>query len=535
MRLVSRPGGPSKLRGGYRSLRLLGVVAAVACIVGAAGAQARPWAAAGAKDKPVLTMGMPYASLTFYPTTANLNVSGLTLAWEENLQVGDSLFHLNGDGTTSPELALSGHYVNTKAGLNKVFQYTLRPNLKFDDGTPLTATVAAAFQTWFYKQQLSYSALLGKNPTFTAKGNTVTVTLTQPTPNLPVIFSDAGDWWGTIASPACQDDPPPHVLWSNQSCGDGPYMLDLSQTVKGDHYTYVPNPNYWNKKAQYYSAVVDKNIPVPATMLSAIQAGQVDFGAIGADSTVVPAAKSAGLKVLSAPVGEYGIQYSYAGPDPNVKKLQFRQAISYAVDDKAIAQLIDGGTGLSQPNQGFPQLDIKLPASWTNHYPYNPAKAKALLAACCGGSATFHLVYINSRPIDTAITAAVTKYLGAIGITVVPVNYASGIGLKNSASLTQTTGNSTPVSVAAYFLSPNYVGVLSLPNGDLTGAYYKGLHSSNPVADWTKAWESEIAVDDHSEFASISEVWLFSNKVKFSGQVTSVRVGAVLPSEIKPG
>jgi peptide/nickel transport system substrate-binding protein len=514
-------------------LVLLGVLAAVAC-VSAAGAQARTDVWGGAKDKPVLTMGMPYASLSFYPTTANLNVSGLTIAWEENLQVGDSLFHLNPNGTTSPGLAVSGHYVKTKAGLNKVFEYTLRPNLKFDDGTPLTGAAAAAFQTWFYKQQLSYSALLGKDPKFTAKGNTVTVTLSQPTPNLPVIFSDSGDWWGTIASSACQNDPPPHSLWSNSSCGSGPYMLDLAQTVKGDHYTYVPNPNYWNKKIQYYSKVVDKMIAVPATMLSAIQAGQVDFGAIGADSTVVPAAKSAGLKVLAAPVGAYGIQYSFAGPDPNVQKLQFRQAISYAVDNKAIAQLIDGGTGLSQPNQGFPQLDIKLSKAWTNHYPYNPAKAKALLAACCGGSATFHLVYINSRPIDSAIIAAVSKYLGAVGITVVPVNYASGVALKNSAYLAQTTGNSTPVQVAAYFLSPNYVGVLTLPNGALTGAYFKGLHSSNPVAQWTKAWQSEIAVADHSEFATISQVWLFSNRVKFSGQITSVRVGAVVPSEIKP-
>ena len=33
--------------------------------------------------------------------------------------------------------------------------------------------------------------------------------------------------------------------------GAGPYMIDPSSTVAGDHYTYVPNPNYYDKGAAH--------------------------------------------------------------------------------------------------------------------------------------------------------------------------------------------------------------------------------------------------------------------------------------------
>ena len=48
-------------------------------------------------------------------------------------------------------------------------------------------------------------------------------------------------------------------------------MLDPSQTVARDHYTYVPNPHYWNKDAVYWDKIVVRTITNPNAALQALK------------------------------------------------------------------------------------------------------------------------------------------------------------------------------------------------------------------------------------------------------------------------
>lgn len=49
--------------------------------------------------------------------------------------------HLNPDGTVAPALATSWSYVGTG---NETFEFTLRHDARFSDGTPVTASAVKA-------------------------------------------------------------------------------------------------------------------------------------------------------------------------------------------------------------------------------------------------------------------------------------------------------------------------------------------------------------------------------------------------------
>src|SRR5207253_353869 len=88
---------------------------------------------------------------------------------------------------------------------------------------------------------------------------------------------------------------PKSTVFSQGTYGLGPYKLDASQSVIGDHCTYVPNPYYPGASKLPWGTVVTKNIVDSNTLASALQSGQVDVGN-GTTLNVAPLA-AAGLNV----------------------------------------------------------------------------------------------------------------------------------------------------------------------------------------------------------------------------------------------
>src|SRR5437870_463862 len=209
------------------------------------------------------------------------------------------ILHLKPDGTLGPGLATAWRFVDGGRGPNKDFELTLRKDAKFNDGTLVTAQAVAGWLTYFSKAQGPYSNLLGADPKFEAADDaTVRIHLNAPAPSLPLYLSE-GQNWGYVASPKAVAEP---TLFTNAMPGAGPYMVDPSQSVRGDHYTFVPNPNYYDKSAVKFSQVYVKMIGVASSMLQTVQSGQLDL-AYG-DVTTMAAAESAGLTVAWAPLYE---------------------------------------------------------------------------------------------------------------------------------------------------------------------------------------------------------------------------------------
>ena len=275
---------------------LLVVVVAVFSVlaVGVTGASA-------ARAKPALRIGETFSGYEFWHDPAAFGAYGREINLEFSTAYA-ALFHQAPNGQIQPEIATSWQYFATHTGKNKGFEFTIRHNVRFADGSLLTAQSIVGWFNHMYAQHtqasVGYSETFGPNPKFEAVGKwKVKMILSQPNPDVAVTLSDGGPLWGFIASPKCVADP---TLFNTQTCGAGPYMLEASGTVAGSHYTYVPNPHYYDKSAIHFSSVTFTVIPSATTMFQALESGQLDLAAQGNTATTVAAAKSAGFAVHTA-------------------------------------------------------------------------------------------------------------------------------------------------------------------------------------------------------------------------------------------
>jgi len=277
------------------------------------------------------------------------------------------------DGDLRPGLATSWRYLKED---NTQFELTLRSGVKFSDGSSLTARVVVDHLRYVLKAGGQFAPLF-KGDTFTATGPlTVVIKTPKPNPDLPTLLTQDNVVGGVISPEGLKHK----SKLGTRTSGAGPYMLDPATTVAGDHYTFVQNPNYYDKPAVHWKKVVVRAITSPQATLNAMKTGQVDF-AIG-DASTLAAAKQAGLTVTKTPLLWTGVTLAdrQGKMSQPLADLRVRQALNYATDRKVIASSLfrhDGRPTSQLTVPGGYGYDPKL----DDAYPYDVAKAKQLLTA----------------------------------------------------------------------------------------------------------------------------------------------------------
>jgi peptide/nickel transport system substrate-binding protein len=492
------------------------VVAAVACAGALLGLSGAAFAAARTNTaKPTLRIGFSFAIPSLDPSK-NGNGPGnilLDLAYAP-------LTRWNADGTVGPGLAMSWHYIGTG---NKDFQFTLRHDARFSDGSRVTAAAVKASLDYFANNNPTLGNAMGPIRSINTIGQwTVQIHLKSPNPILPFTLSN-GLNWGFIIGPKALGNP--SSIGTNTD-GAGPYVLDPSQTVSGDHYTFVPNRHYFDKSAIKYSRVIAKVITSPSSMLQAATTGQVDV-ALGDASTAGAAAKS-GLTVHHAAAGVFGfwlLDKSGTLSKP-LASVQVRQALNYAIDRKALVKAFAGNFG--QPTSEQITLDGWDP-KMQNYYSYSPSKAKALLAAAGYPNGFTFTALTGDAGLSTTIMQAVAQQLAAVDVT---------MDIKTVSEADKAT----------FTLSGNYPAVLWTRGGDPMWLFYglflgpKALlnqHGWNdPVLDklWLKGQRAKNPPDYWKQMsrrtvtqADFLPLYTYENIYYVSKHVGGVRVTAAEP------
>lgn len=314
-----------------------------------------------------LTVAATAGPTTLDPTTSS---NGVPSVWFPNLSYAALIWRAP-DGTAKPGLAMDWAYSADRLS----FVMNLREGVKFSDGSPMTADDVV---NWLkhYKEKGSFTAWLGNVSDISATGPLqVTLKLSTPDPMLPYGL-DQGGMAGDVVGPAGLANP--DSLGSSTN-GAGPYMIDTASTILNSQYTYVKNPYYWDPAAQHWEKIVIKIISDGNSILSALKTGQVQV-AEGA-ATNAAAAEAAGLKIVSAPSAMLGM---YIGDidgkvTPALKDVRVRQALNYAIDREGIVSSLYGKYG-KPTTQFVPEGIGGYVAELDKRYPYDPAKAKALLA-----------------------------------------------------------------------------------------------------------------------------------------------------------
>ena len=319
-----------------------------------------------------------------------------------------------------------------------VYTFRLRRGVKFHDGTPMNArTVAEDIDRAINPRNPCFVlARRSVNTYIAATYGTVqagsaakvdalddyTLQFTLATPNAVFLTNLAMRQLGIVSSAATKKydcDP------SQNPVGTGPFRF--VEAVRNDHVTVEANPDYWGGRPKI-DRIIFRVVPESSTRLLMLQRNEVQILADVPPSDSERIRTTPGLKLVAQPgLTVMGVVMSAdAGP---FRDARVRRALNYAVDKDTINKTLYGGaTTASQ---------IMPPVSWGHNstikpYPYDPPKAKALLADAGypNGFATELSVFAEPRgwnPIGGAkIGEAVQAYLAKVGIDAKIVQYEFG-------------------------------------------------------------------------------------------------------------
>ena len=159
--------------------------------------------------------------------------------------------------------------------------------------------------------------------------------------------------------------------------GTGPFKF--VEWTPGDALVAERFEDYWQENQPYLDRIVIKPIPDVQARLLNLNAGSIDLlvGVPLADKALV--AQQPGLVVADAPAGLGFNAFLLNVNTPPFDNVKVRQAINYALDREKLRETAFHSAAVTTTLPIAPTSWI-YPADLAGTYPYNPEKAKALLA-----------------------------------------------------------------------------------------------------------------------------------------------------------
>jgi peptide/nickel transport system substrate-binding protein len=201
-----------------------------------------------------------------------------SLGTEENMQsmTYEPLLEFNiMQPTQAPIPWLASSYAWSNGG--KTLTFTIRPGVKFSDGTPMTASDVAFTFNLLMKNKTLASQAPGPTPlplTATAP-NATTAVLTFSQPEYANLFLIGSTYvlpehiWQSVSNPATYADANP--------VGTGPYELSSFSAQK---VTFKQNPYYWQKSKVTVPEVIFPSYVSNTTANPALDSGQIGYGGL---------------------------------------------------------------------------------------------------------------------------------------------------------------------------------------------------------------------------------------------------------------
>ena len=334
-------------------------------------------------------------------------VVGATAATQLLSLVYEPLFTLNPQGQVKPALATKYRYNSTGTAIT----ITLRPGLTFQDGSPLDAQ-AVAFDINRAKTQSNsalkadYTAVKSERPLSKTQ---LRLNLTQKDYQIPYILANRTSLLASEKAAKANVS----GLNSNDPVGAGPFKL---VKLTPDSELQVEKwPGYWDAKNVHVKAVnVFLNVN-PATVLSGLQGGTYNFVTNLAPQDIKLAQKDGFDVVANQSAGWAADFLSLNRNKPPLNNPLVIEAINEAINrQQFVGQL---GFGIATPSvQPFPKTSPAYDASLNSAYPYDPTKAKALLAKAGVRPGSLKLTINVISSLNTGGPELLEQQLQAVGI-----------------------------------------------------------------------------------------------------------------------
>ena len=288
------------------------------------------------------------------------------------------------------------------------WRFTLRDDVKFSDGTSLTAKDAAfslnriVDKTFNSPQYSNFSAV--KEATAPDATHLVIETK-EPSPTLLTYLTTL-----SIVSQAYVEKVGKAKV-NEQPMGSGPYTMESAQA--GSQITLARNESYWNGKPALAKAVF-RAVPNIATRVADLQSGRAQLAVTLAADQATQLKSSPSTQVLAVPTERVAYLGLNVLGDAPTKDLKVRQAIAAAINYDSLIKNLGGG--YAKPvGAVLTPLAFGYPQNATN-FTYEPERAKALLVE--SGNPNPVLDFPASPAYSPQLLQAIQSDLQAVGFTV---------------------------------------------------------------------------------------------------------------------
>ena len=277
--------------------------------------------------------------------------------------ITETLFWLDEDLQLQPRLAASATAVEPT-----VWEITLRDGVVFHDGTPMTAeAVRFSFDRVIDPDSPTHNAriasLIGITDVEVIDDSTVRIATAEPN---AAFLNDLVDPGLAILSPGTTAD---------RFFGTGPFTL--GEVAPGERIEAVRFDDYWGGAAAV-ERIELLTIADPATVMLALEAGDIDIAANFPDTDINRVQDRDGLRLQAVATGRIMFFFLQVNTGP-LADLRVRRALNLLMPRDEIVDTVLNDLG------GTPGIGIFAPtAPWANGgldpVPYDPEAALALLA-----------------------------------------------------------------------------------------------------------------------------------------------------------
>ncbi len=277
----------------------------------------------------------------------------------------DTITYVDAQGTTNPGLAVAWESKGTDTWL-----LTLRPGVKFQNGEAFNANAVVANLEYLLSEKGRTTSVFREiHGLASARAvDDLTVEIRTKIPN-PILAAQLGTL--RVFAPGHWADLGPEAF-AKQPIGTGAFMATDWDVGKVEGVAFN---NGWRSPKVDRLEIIE--LPENATRVAGVQSGQIDI-ALRISPDGKEAIESGGGTLLAVPVPSVTVMAIITTKEGPLQDVRVRRAINYGVNKEAyIAALFLGQTvPASQPadraTNGY-QTGIA-------PYPYNPEKAKQLLA-----------------------------------------------------------------------------------------------------------------------------------------------------------
>ena len=320
--------------------------------------------------------------------------------------VYDVLVRVDKTGTKL-EPGLAESWTVSDDGLTYTFKMR---DAKFSDGSPITAADAAFTLLRIRDDEGSlwsdsYSVIDTAEAT-----DDRTLVVTLKTPSAPFLSTLAMPGASVISKAGLE-------AMGEEAYAESPVAsgaFTVKEWRRGDRVILEKNPNFWEADRVSLDGVEWISVPDDNTRMLNVQAGELDAAIFVPFSRVAELQKDPNLTVHLDPSTREDhllINHEHGA----LAKKEVRQALDMAIDKQAIVDTVTFGLG-EVADSYIPKGALYHNAD-NLHRPYDPAKAKEMLAAAGASDLTLNYLIDAGNEVDEQIAVLLQQQLAQAGIT----------------------------------------------------------------------------------------------------------------------